>query len=169
MPAPISAPPAALPAARVSGARLTGMYLSLLVGGVLLVWLLFWLAERFFGVSPESGAMGVLVPVFAAMAVGQGWYQREGARPASGRAWAMAALWTLLTLAIQAGLLALAWQAGLLDELFRRGGPSDEDIRIFAMAMLGIGVLLVLAMRAMLWAAFRSAEKQAERKAKTAR
>jgi len=149
--------------ARLSGARLTAMFLAFLVGGILLVWLLFWLAERFFGFSPESNAMGFLVPLFAAMGVGQVWYQREGGRPASGRAWAMAALWTVLALAIQIGLFVLAWKAGLLDGLFNRGGPSDEDLKIFALVMLGVGVFQFLALRVGLWAAFRGAAKQAER------
>ena len=156
------------PTPRLSGAKLTGMFLAFLVGGILLVWLLFWLAERFLGFSPQSNAMGFLVPIFAAMAVGQVWYQREGARPASGRAWAMAVLWTLLTLAIQVGLLVLAWKAGLLAEMLG-SSPTDEDLKIFALVLLGIGVFQVLAMRVMLWAAFRGAAKQAERKAKLAR
>lgn len=158
----MSAPISSASAVRLSGAKLTAMFLAFLVGGILLVWLVFWLGERFFGFSPESNAMGLLVPIFAAMAVGQVWYQREGGRPASGRAWAMAVLWTLLTLAIQVGLLVLAWKAGLLAEMLG-SSPTDEDLKIFALVLLGIGVFQVLAMRAMLWASFRGAAKQAER------
>ena len=147
---------------RLSGASLTAMFLAFLVGGILLVWLLYWLSERFFGFSPESNVMGFLVPIFAAMAVGQVWYQREGGRPASGRAWAMAVVWTLLTQAVLVGLLVLAWKAGVLEEMLG-SRPTHEDLKIFALVMLGIGVFQFLALRASLWAAFRGAAKQAER------
>ena len=155
---------ASLSPARLSGPALTLMYLAYLIGGLVFLVAVTWVAEVFFHFDLQSGAMGIILPMAAAMGVGGVWFQKEGGRPASGRAWRMAAVWTWITLALQAALVWLAWRSGALEPLIGPGGPRDEDLRLFAIVFAGLAVLELLVMRLGLWAAFRGAAKRASRK-----
>ncbi|GAB1364757.1 hypothetical protein MASR1M32_39930 [Rhodobacter sp.] len=150
---------------RQSGVKLTLQYLAFLIGGILFLWLLLWAAEEFLGVTPSSNAMGIVLPLVAAMAVAGLWYKKEGARPASGRAWGMALVWGVVTVALQLLLVYAAWKAGALAELIGSNGPTDEDRQMFAIVFAVLGVVQVLVLRLGLWLGFRGTAKQLEREA----
>lgn len=154
-----------LPGSRQSAIKLTGIYLAYLIGGIVFLWLLLWAAEEFFQITPSSSAMGIVLPMVSSMAVGGMWYRKEGGRPSSGRVWRIAAVWTMVTVALQGLLVLAAWNVGELDELFGRNGPTAEDAQIFAMVFAGLGVLELLVLRLGLWIGFRGTAKQLAREA----
>ncbi len=147
----------------VSLLRIVLVFVATLVAGIVAVVVLYALLESVMGWAPESSAMGLVLPVVAAMSGGQFWANREKAAPASGRLWA-AALWSALaTVILQAALVWLAIATDSLPGFSQAEALSADDRRILMIALAGVAVLTLLLIRSGYWWGARTAVKQAER------
>ncbi len=148
-----------------SSLLLVAAYLGFLIGGLVLFYVIIYAMEEFAGTPfPANNSMGLILIYLAAMMTGQMWYNRELAAPSSGRKWGLAFLMTVVTVAIQAGMIVLLKEA--MDELgyiTRELGGSDQMLIIGAFAT--VIVLEFLLLRAGIWWGVRGAIKQEERKA----
>jgi hypothetical protein len=156
------------PAAPIPTGRLALQFLLFLIGGMVLLIALYWVLETFAGYDGSSGnVMGIVLPPLVAMSMSSWWYQKEKARPASGRLWKLSLICGLVAVGINAALVALLYQAGLLQDLLGGLPPDMRAMRFFAGIFAGYGVVQILLIRAGFWFGFRSAEKQAQRLAAT--
>lgn len=144
---------------------LLATYLGTLIGGIVLLYVLVYIVEEFFKTTfPDNNAMGLILIAVSAMNVGTFWYNREQAAPSSGRKWKLAFLLTILTVALQVGMIyMLASLAGEWNSLLREFAGEDKALIIGVFAFLGL--LEFLMIRASLWSGVRNGIKQAERKA----
>ena len=102
--------------------------------------------EAFFAFSFDSNFLAVLIPMLAAMQVGQIWFNRTGTRPTNGFAWQAALLFALIAFGISMLLSAGIYAAGLVPQL--RDMLADPQSRqIFAIVLAVLVVLLVLVCR----------------------
>lgn len=138
-------------------------YIGVLIGGIVLFYILTYIAEAFLGLAfPENNSMGIIIVVVAAMTTGNYWYSREQARPSSGRKWVVAFLMGIVTILLQAGIVMFFVNlAGEGDQLMREF--AGEDVTVIAAVLAGVGLLQVLLLRAALWFGIHSAAKRDER------
>jgi hypothetical protein len=97
----------------LSAFQLVLFYVAALMGGAVVVNLLIWAADEFLDISFENSAMGFVLAFVAATILGQVWYSREKARPASGRTWMIVLLCTLVTVGLQGVMIWLSYQLPL--------------------------------------------------------
>lgn len=152
-------------ASSISTGALVLRYSGFLIIGVVLLNVVFLLLESYFKFSPGNmGAMGLFLIWGAASWVGQLWFLREQARPASGRAWTVAALCALVTYAVQAAFVLLA--AGVaLSEFGTLGLHRSSDQMIIIGVFAVAAVLELLVIRLAIGIGAKGAEKRAQRQA----
>ena len=92
------------PPQRFSVLTLLLVYLAFMFFGVVVVGVIYMVADQFLTKSSSNASMGFLIPMLAAMAMTSFWAKREG-RPTSGRQWLVALLAALLTLALNGALI----------------------------------------------------------------
>ncbi|MGE7473039.1 ABZJ_00895 family protein [Bosea sp. NPDC003192] len=152
-------------ASPMSTGALVLRYAGFLIVGVVLLNVVFLLLERYFTFSTGNmAAMGLFLIWGAASWVGQLWFLREQARPASGRAWTVAALCALVTYAVQAAFVFLA-AAALLSEFGTLGLGRGSDRMIILGVFAAVAVLELLVIRLAIGIGAKGAEKRAQRQA----
>lgn len=102
--------------------------------------------DTFLGYAFNGNFLSVLVPMLAAMQVGTIWFNRTGARPASGQSWKAALIFTAITLAINIGVALLLFQLGFLPEV-KDLWLYPDAVQIMTIVMAVISVLVLLACR----------------------
>lgn len=148
----------------VSDLRLVLTYLAFLVGGIVLLNLVFLVVQTFFQFSmANSSAMGILLMIAAGGSVGQTWYKHEQVTPSGGRAWRVAFLCLLATLAIQALIVAALYLGATAWGQNPLSGMRSSDMPILAGVAGGIVILELLVIRAGMFMGGRDAKKKAER------
>jgi len=152
-------------ASPISTGALVLRYSGFLIIGVVLLNIVFLLLESYFKFSPGNmGAMGLFLIWGAASWVGQLWFLREQERPASGRAWTVAALCALVTYAVQAAFVLLAAGAAL-SEFGTLGVRRGSDQMIILGVFAAVAVLELLVIRLAIGIGAKGAEKRAQRQA----
>jgi len=152
-------------ASPISTGALVLRYSGFLVIGVVLLNVAVLALESYFKFSPGNmGAMGIFLIWGAGTWVGQLWFLREQARPASGRAWTVAALCALVTYAVQAAFVLLAAGA-VLSEFGTLGLRRSSDQMIILGVFAGAAVLELLVIRLAIGIGAKGAEKRAQRQA----
>jgi hypothetical protein len=150
-------------ASPISTGALVLRYAGFLIIGVVLLNVVFLALESYFKFSPGNmGAMGLFLIWGAASWVGQLWFLREQARPASGRAWTVAALCALVTYAVQAAFVLLAAGAAL-SEFGTLGLRRGSDQMVLLGVFAGVAVLELLVIRLAIGVGAKGAEKRAQR------
>lgn len=145
----------------VSSLRLLFIYTATLAGLGVLLNLLIVALDEFFDITFGNSAMGFILVYVAANYVGQFSVSREGCRPPSGRAWKVAGLCTVATVALQSFMI---WASYELQHL--AGEPQfiptlrGEDISFLAAIFAGIAVLALLVIRLGIEMGARQAMKQ---------
>lgn len=150
------------PAARpISNVALVGYYAVFLLGGVVLLNVLVLALEAYLP-SRQGGttALGLFLIWGAASWVGKIWFVRDKARPASGRAWAVAMLCALVTSAVQA-LFVWVLTAAAPGGFAQMGFGRSSDKAILAAVFAGIFLLGLLIIRAAIAWGAKSEEKRA--------
>lgn len=148
--------------------RLVLQYTLFLLGAMVLVFVMTWALEAFAGIVLDSSSSGLVVPMVAAMATGMQWYNGEKRRPLSGRVWKLALTFTIVTLAVQVGLLVLLYLTGLLQEAFGGQPLGMQELAVFAVVLAVAAVVQFLMIRLGLGLGLRLAEKQARQLAEKA-
>lgn len=149
----------------ISTGALVLRYTGFLVIGVVLLNVVVLALESYFKFSPGNmGAMGIFLIWGVGTWVGQLWFLREQARPASGRAWTVAALCALVTYAVQAAFVLLAAGAAL-SEFGTLGLRRSSDQMIILGVFAGAAVLELLVIRLAIGIGAKGAEKRAQRQA----
>lgn len=152
-------------ASSISTGALVLRYSGFLVIGVVLLNVAVLALESYFKFSPGNmGAMGIFLIWGAGTWVGQLWFLREQTRPASGRAWTVAALCALVTYAVQAAFVLLAAGAAL-SEFGTLGLRRSSDQMILLGVFAGAAVLELLVIRLAIGVGAKGAEKRAQRQA----
>lgn len=152
-------------ASPISTGALVLRYTGFLVIGVVLLNVAVLALESYFKFSPGNmGAMGIFLIWGAGTWVGQLWFLREQARPASGRAWTVASLCALVTYAVQAAFVLLAAGAAL-SEFGTLGLRRSSDQMIILGVFAGAAVLELLVIRLAIGIGAKGAEKRAQRQA----
>ena len=152
-------------ASPVSTGALVLRYAGFLVIGVILLNVVVLALESYFKFSlGNMSAMGLFLIWGAGTWVGQLWFLREQARPASGRAWIVAALCALVTYAVQAAFVLLAAGAAL-NEFGTLGLRRSSDQMIILGVFVGVAVLELLVIRLAIGVGAKGAEKRAQRQA----
>lgn len=152
-------------ASPISTGALVLRYAGFLIIGVILLNVVFLALESYFKFSPGNiGAIGLFLIWGAGSWVGQLWFLREQARPASGRAWTVAALCALVTYAVQASFVLLAAGAAL-SELGTLGLHRSSDQMIILGVFAAVAVLELLVIRLAIGIGAKGAEKRALRQA----
>lgn len=152
-------------ASPISTGALVLRYAGFLIIGVVLLNVVFLALESYFKFSPGNmGAMGLFLIWGAASWIGQLWFLREQARPASGRAWTVAALCALVTYAVQAAFVLLAAGAAL-NEFGTLGLGRSSDRMIILGVFAGVAVLELLVIRLAISVGAKGAQKRAQRQA----
>lgn len=118
--------------------------------------------DVFLGYAFNSNFMSVLVPMLAAMQVGSIWFDRTGARPASGLSWKVALIFTAITLAINIAVALLVFQLGFLPEV-KDLWLDPDALQILAIVIAIAGGLVLLACRVGFGLGARQAAKLKER------
>lgn len=140
-------------------------YSGFLIVGAVLLNVAVLALESYFRFSPGNmGAMGIFLIWGAASWVGQLWFLREQARPASSRAWTVAALCALVTYAVQAAFVLLAAGAAL-SEFGTLGLGRSSDRTIILGVFAGAAVLELLVIRLAIGIGAKGAQKRAQRQA----
>lgn len=155
----MSSDPLAVPKKRVSTSVLLLVYLAFMLFGIVIVAVIWTVADQVFTSSSQSSAMGVVVPMIAAMSMSSFWARREG-RPASGRQWWIALLATLLTLALNGALIWAIASSGAWPELSFRNGFTRDDLMFGSILGAALLVLLTLVVRLGFWLGLNGWEKQ---------
>ncbi|MCL4066362.1 ABZJ_00895 family protein [Pseudomonas sp. GX19020] len=155
----MSADPLAAPKKRVSTSVLLLVYLAFMLFGIVIVAVIWMVADQFLTSSSQNSAMGVVVPMIAAMSMSSFWARREG-RPTSGRQWWIALLATLLTLALNGALIWAIASSGAWPELSFRNGFSRDDLVFGSIVGAVLLVLLTLVVRFGFWLGLNGWEKQ---------
>ncbi|CAD5264563.1 conserved membrane hypothetical protein [Bosea sp. 62] len=152
-------------ASPISTGALVLRYSGFLIIGVVLLNVVFLALESYFKFSPGNmGAMGIFLIWGAGTWVGQLWFLREQVRPASGRAWTVAALCALVTYAVQAAFVLLA--AGVaLSEFGTLGLRRSSDQMVILGVFVGVALLELLVIRLAISMGAKGAEKRAQRQA----
>lgn len=156
--------------APMSATGLVLRYLGFLAGGVILLNVIFWGLETYFNVKPgNAGALGIILMWAAASGIGRVWYNREQARPASGRAWAVALYCALATYLVQAVLIGLIY-GGLVMQGQRSALPAmnGRDQALILGFFAALAVLELLIIRLGIGMGAKEADKQAKRRAEKA-
>lgn len=152
-------------ASPMSTGALVLRYAGFLIIGVVLLNVAVLALESYFKFSPGNmGAVGIFLIWGAASWVGQLWFLREQARPASGRAWTVAALCALVTYVVQAAFVLLA-AAAALGEFGTLGLRRSSDQMIILGVFAGAAVLELLVIRLAIGIGAKGAEKRAQRQA----
>ena len=152
-------------ASPISTGALVLRYAGFLIIGVVLLNVVFLALESYFKFSPGNmGAMGLFLIWGAASWIGQLWFLREQARPASGRTWTVAALCALVTYAVQAAFVLLAAGAAL-SEFGTLGLGRSSDRMIVLGVFAGVAVLELLVIRLAIGVGAKGAQKRAQRQA----
>ena len=152
-------------ASPISTGALVLRYSGFLVIGMVLPNVAVLALESYFKFSPGNmGAMGIFLIWGAGTWVGQLWFLREQARPASGRSWTVAVLCALVTYAVQAAFVLLAAGAAL-SEFGTLGLRRSSDQMIVLGVFAGAGVLELLVIRLAIDIGAKGAEKRAQRQA----
>ncbi len=147
------------PPQRFSVLTLLLVYLAFMFFGVVLVGVIYMVADQFLTKSSSNASMGFLIPMLAAMAMTSFWAKREG-RPTSGRQWLVALLAALLTLALNGALIWYLATSGAVPELAFNGAPSRDDLSFGAILAAVLFALLALIIRGGFWLGFNGWEKQ---------
>ncbi|WP_112311589.1 ABZJ_00895 family protein [Pseudogemmobacter bohemicus] len=158
MPADFSA----LPPRRVSAPVLLLVYLAWYMFGAVLVAAIYMVADQFLTSSPQSSAMGVVIPMVAGMSVAGYWAKREG-RPGGGRQWRIALLFALVTVVLNGALIWLIASSGVVPELSFPNGFTRDDLTFGSILGAALLVILLLVIRFGFWMGFRGWEKQQAR------
>ncbi|MFV0297525.1 MAG: ABZJ_00895 family protein [Hyphomicrobiaceae bacterium] len=93
------------------------IYAAVLLGLLVLVSVVQWIAETFFHLSDVANSVGVLVPFLAAMQTGSIYFKKTGLRPSGSFCWKAAAIFSLISSAFTALLMELVLVNGLMPEL----------------------------------------------------
>jgi len=144
----------------LSALKLVLLYATTLIVGAVVVNLLIWAADEFLDMRFENSAMGLVLVFVAAAALGQFWYAREGAQPASGRIWMIAMLCTLVTVGLQGVLMLLSYRYAALGSPSPLGELRDEDQMILIGVAAALVVVVLLLIRLGIWVGMRQGAKQ---------
>lgn len=103
----------------------------------------------------------ILLPMIGGVGAASAWYKRDGMRPASGRAWMVAAVCTLILCALPVLHVAFTWSS--------MPDYARQDMKSLGLIILaGFFAFFLLSIRVFLWAGFRAAENDIARKEKLA-
>lgn len=131
-------------------------YFGALILGIVVYFVIVWIAEEYFNLQPSSNAMGIILVVIASVTAGSGLYTREQARPTSGRLWRLAIICAVATVILQTGIIALA-AANTGDELI--GQIRNETPSTIAIFVAVVAVVDALLIRLGLWLGVRQGVK----------
>lgn len=149
---------------RLSAGWLVMSYVGMFFAGYILLNLVIWLLDSMLsGTGFDNPAIGILLVLFVASTLGQYWLSAEKARPSSGRAWLIAVLCGIVTLAMQAFTLWFALQGGDIPGAPTLNEFANEELTTLVMLGAGLFVFSMLVIRLGLWWGFRQAEKAAVR------
>ena len=144
----------------LSAFQLVLFYVAALMGGAVVVNLLIWAADEFLDISFENSAMGFVLVFVAATILGQVWYSREKARPASGRTWMIVLLCTLVMVGLQGVMIWLSYQYAALESPLPLGELKGEDRMILIGLAAALVVIVMLLIRLGVWVGMRQGVKQ---------
>ncbi len=147
---------------QISLPRLGLYYLGIYVLMVAMVYAGLWAVEKYFSYTPGTNAMGLIVPVLAAMQVGTLWYNHTGTRPANGQAWAAAVMFVVITAVVSSLIATLAYRYGLLPEL-NELLAYDDAAMVFGIALAIAFVATLVLCRFGIWIGVRQAERLKQR------
>lgn len=144
--------------------RVTAIFTAFLIGMIVLLIALVYIATEYFDLPFENSAMGVIIVMVAGMSTGTAWFNRERQAPSSARKWAAALAATVVTLIMQGTMIGLATLAEpqMLREI------QNEKASVFAIVFAAVAVFDLLTIRIGLWMGIRSAVKLAEKQAASA-